>query len=293
MNETKGNRFDMPPPHGAGEIAWCPGCGNFAILDAVKDALAGLGKKPEEVVMVSGIGQAAKAPHYLRAHFFNGLHGRALPPATAIKAANPTLTVVVESGDGDLYGEGGNHFLHALRRNPDITVLAHDNMVYGLTKGQASPTSMEGMVTPAQPEGVAEEPFNPVAVAIALDAPFVARAFAGDKEGMRDMIAQAVAHTGFALVDILQPCVTFNKLNTWQWFRDRTAPLPAGHDASDRAAALARALQAEKLFLGVFYRHERRRTFEETLPAYRADKTPLFARSPDPALLADLVRSRR
>ncbi len=274
------------------ETAWCPGCGNFGILTAVREALAGLGKDPRGTVVVSGIGQAAKAPHYMRVNFFNGLHGRAIPPATAIRAANPELTVVVESGDGDLYGEGGNHFLHALRRNPDITILAHDNMVYGLTKGQASPTSREGFVTPVQPWGVSQEPFDPLSVAIALGAPFVARAFAGDHPGMRDLISEAIATPGLALVDILQPCVSFNKVNTWQWFREHTAPLPPGHDPRDRAAALALARETEKLYLGVFFRNPGRPTFEQTLPAFRRDRRPLHLRERDERELARLLAEK-
>ena len=156
--------FDM----GDIDMAWCPGCGNFSILDTLKSALAELEIPPEELVMVSGIGQAAKIPHYIRANVFNGLHGRALPPATGIKASNPGLTVIAESGDGDMYGEGGNHFIHCIRRNPDITNIVHNNMVYGLTKGQASPTSQAGFRTPVQVEGVFMEPFNPLAVAVAL-----------------------------------------------------------------------------------------------------------------------------
>ncbi|HEX7401810.1 MAG TPA: thiamine pyrophosphate-dependent enzyme, partial [candidate division Zixibacteria bacterium] len=154
--------------------AWCPGCGNFGILKILKEALVELEIKPENLVMVSGIGQAAKIPHYLKTNVFNGLHGRSLPAATAIKAVNPELTVIAESGDGCMYGEGGNHFMHTIRRNPNITNIVHNNMVYGLTKGQASPTSQLGFKTPVQIDGVAAEPFNPIAVAIALDASFVA-----------------------------------------------------------------------------------------------------------------------
>ena len=216
------------------DIAWCPGCGNFAILKAVQQALAELQIPPTKVVLVSGIGQAAKLPHYLKAHVFNGLHGRALPPATAIKVANPSLTVLAESGDGDMYGEGGNHFLHTIRRNPDITNIVHNNMVYGLTKGQASPTSPVGFTTPVQIHGVFLEPFNPLAVAIALDASFVARAFAFDIEQTREILKQAISHPGYALVDIFQPCVTYNKLNTFQWFKDNTYYLESSHDPLDR-----------------------------------------------------------
>src|SRR4030043_698644 len=174
------------------DIAWCPGCGNFGILNALKQALSELEIKPQRLVVVSGIGQAAKAPHYYRCNLFNGLHGRSLPVATPIKAANPELIVIDESGDGCMYGEGGNHFIHAIRRNPDITNIVHNNMVYGLTKGQASPTSQREFNTPLQIEGVVLEPFNPLAVAISLGASFVARAFAGDISQTKEMIKKAI-----------------------------------------------------------------------------------------------------
>ena len=185
------------------DIAWCPGCGNFPILRILKQVLGELEVEPTNLVLVSGIGQAAKIPHYLRTNVFNGLHGRALPAATAIKAANPALTVIAESGDGDMYGEGGNHFLHTIRRNPNITNIVHNNMVYGLTKGQASPTSQIGFKTPVQINGVFLEPFNPIAVAIALDAGFIARCFAGDAEQTKSILTKAIEYKGYALVDIL------------------------------------------------------------------------------------------
>ncbi len=189
------------------DVAWCPGCGDFSILNIVKQALAELEIPQENLVMVSGIGQAAKTPQYVKTNMFNGLHGRSLPAATGIKAANPELIVINESGDGCTYGEGGNHFVHAIRRNPDITNIVHNNMVYGLTKGQASPTSQCGFTTPVQIDGVSLEPFNPIAVAISLDASLVARAFAGDVEQTKELVKKAVNHKGFALVDIFQPCV--------------------------------------------------------------------------------------
>ncbi len=210
--------FDM----GDIDIAWCPGCGNFSILRVLKQALSELDIKPEKLVIVSGIGQAAKTPHYLKTNVFNGLHGRSLPAATAIKAANPDLTVIAESGDGCMYAEGGNHLIHAIRRNPDITTLVHNNMVYGLTKGQVSPTSGEGFKTPVQVRGVFLEPFNPVAIAVALDASFVARAFAGDTEETKEILKKAITHKGFALVDIFQPCISYNKVNTYEWFKENT-----------------------------------------------------------------------
>ncbi|OHB84645.1 MAG: 2-oxoacid ferredoxin oxidoreductase [Planctomycetes bacterium RBG_19FT_COMBO_48_8] len=259
------------------DIAWCPGCGNFPILKTLKRALAELQIKSTNLVLVSGIGQAAKIPHYLKANVFNGLHGRALPAATAIKAANPALTVIAESGDGDMYGEGGNHFIHTIRRNPNITNIVHNNMVYGLTKGQASPTSQKGFVTPVQVGGVFLEPFNPLAVAIALDASFVARAFAGDIERTAEILKKAIEHNGYALVDIFQPCVTFNRINTIQWFKEHTYYLE-DHDPSDRQKAFEKATETEKLPLGIFYQSPQKPSFEENVGIYEEKQTPLYER---------------
>ncbi len=238
---------------GKHDIAWCPGCGNFAIMNVMKKVITEMGLDRRNLVFVSGIGQAAKAPQYIDVHYFNGLHGRALPAAVGIKMANPALTVIVESGDGCMYGEGGNHFIHAIRRNIDITAIIHNNMVYGLTKGQASPTSLKGFKTPLQIDGVVLEPFNPLSVAIALNASFVARAFAGDSEKTEEIIKAAISHKGFSVVDILQPCVTFNKLNTYQWFRENTYYLEDTHPAWDRSSAFTRSLESARLPLGIFY----------------------------------------
>jgi 2-oxoglutarate ferredoxin oxidoreductase subunit beta len=244
--------------YGQYETAWCPGCGNFGILRAVKKALVDGGVAPHEVLFVSGIGQAAKAPHYLNANLFNGLHGRSLPVATGAKLANPELKVIVESGDGCNYGEGGNHFLAAVRRNIDITMLVHDNQVYGLTKGQASPTSGEGFVTKAQPEGVISAPFNPLAVAVTMGAGFVARGFAGMTDHLAGLIQEALTYPGFALIDVLQPCVSFNRVNTWEWYQDRCEPLPEEYDPGDWENALQTALQWGKhIPLGIIYRNGR------------------------------------
>ncbi len=280
--------FDM----GKIDIAWCPGCGNYGILNILKEALAELDIDQRNLVFVSGIGQAAKTPHYLRAHFFNGLHGRALPPATAIKASNPGLTVIAESGDGDMYGEGGNHFIHTIRRNPGITNIVHNNMVYGLTKGQASPTSRLGFKTPIQVHGVVSEPFNPLAVAVALDASFVARAFMRDAVQTKDVLKKAITHRGYALVDILHPCVTFNKLNTYEWFKQYTYYLEPTHDHSDRIAAFRRATETEKLPLGIFYINPHRPTFEENVGIYRDDKRPLYQRTFNIVRLSHLITDR-
>jgi 2-oxoglutarate ferredoxin oxidoreductase subunit beta len=260
-----------------GETAWCPGCGNFGLRKIMLEALAELDIGQSDVIFVSGIGQAAKAPQYYNGSFFNGLHGRSLPAATGIKAANPGIKVIVESGDGDMYGEGGNHFIHAIRRNPDITVIVHNNMVYGLTKGQASPTSQEGMVTPIQTGGVFEEPLNPVALAITMDAPFVARGSAGEPLKTKEIIKQAIMHKGFSLVDVFQACVSFNKINTHKWFKDNTYMLPEDHDPGDRQAALKKSMEPGPMGLGVFYINDKRGVFEERLSPYENRRDPLHA----------------
>lgn len=272
--------------------AWCPGCGNFSILKILKETFTELEIPPERLVIVSGIGQAAKTPHYLKANVFNGLHGRALPPATAIKAVNPELIVLAESGDGDMYGEGGNHFIHTIRRNPDITNIVHNNMVYGLTKGQASPTSQFGFKTPVQVEGVFLEPFNPLAVAISLDASFVARAYCGDQDRTKEILKQAINHKGYSLVDIFQPCVTFNKINTYRWFKERIYYLEDSYDTTSRTEAFKRSIETEKLPLGIFYINPHKKTFEENSEAYTHNKESLFKRDIDTKRVYELIRSR-
>lgn len=237
------------------ETAWCPGCGNFDIIAALKTALEQLGKKPDEVLLAAGIGQAAKTPQYLNTNSFCGLHGRSLPPAAAAKIVNSDLTVIVTTGDGDSYGEGGNHFIHNIRRNADITHLVHDNQIYGLTKGQASPTSDYELVTDIQPQGSINEPLNPVLLAVSLGAGFVARAFSGDREQLTEIIKEAICYKGYALVDILQPCVSFNKINTFQWYKKRAYRLPAEYDPSDRTAAMQKAMEwGDRIPTGILYK---------------------------------------
>jgi 2-oxoglutarate ferredoxin oxidoreductase subunit beta len=284
----KRNIFDRD----GANISWCPGCGNFQILDTLKETLADLDLSPENVVIVSGIGQAGKTPHYLSCNMFNGLHGRTLPLATGISAGNPGLTVFAVGGDGDMYGEGGNHFIHAIRRNPDITNIVHNNMVYGLTKGQASPTSQRQFVTPVQVHGVSHEPFNPVAMAITLNASFVARAFSGDKEQTSRILKKAVRHRGYALVDILQPCVTFNKVNTYQWFKDNSYYLEDSYDRSDRMGALERTLGEDRFALGVLYTSPEKPSFEESLPVYADADEPLRAREVNREELTAHIKSK-
>ena len=252
--------------YGTFETAWCPGCGNFGILTALKQALVDTHHAPHQVLFVSGIGQAAKTPHYLKANVFNGLHGRALPVATGARLANPSLKVIVESGDGCMYGEGGNHFLAAIRRNINVTVLVHDNHIYALTKGQASPTSEKGLITKVQPQGVQSMPFNPVAVAIAMRASFVARGFPGMKDHLVGVLKRAIQHEGFAVVDILQPCVSFNKINTFKWYTDRCKPLPAEYDPHDWHQAMETAGQwGDQIPVGVLF-ESAEPTYESRIP---------------------------
>lgn len=273
--------------YGDYDTAWCPGCGNFSILRAVKQALVASKLKPHEVLFVSGIGQAAKAPHYLNANLFNGLHGRSLPVATGVKLANPRLTVIVESGDGCNYGEGGNHFLAAIRRNIDVTLIVHNNQVYGLTKGQASPTTAEGFVTKAQPEGVASASFNPISVAVAMQAGFVARGFAGMIDHLSELIQQGIAHRGFALIDVLQPCVSFNKVNTFAWYKELCEPVLPTYDSTDWEASMKVAGQwGSEIPIGIIYRNDRL-PFEEHFSVL--SQGPLVGREVDQVILKKIM----
>ena len=267
--------------------AWCPGCGNFSILNALKKALVELDIEPHKVLMVSGIGQAGKLPHYTRGNVFNVLHGRTLPAAAGAKIANPELVVLAVGGDGDGYGEGGNHFLHSLRRNHDITYLVHNNQVYALTKGQASPTSDQGFVTKTTPHG-ASTPLNSLAVAIAAGGTFVARGFSGDIDHLVGLIKSGIQHRGFALIDILQPCVSFNHKNTHAWYKERVYKLEdTDYRPSDRSAAMEKALEwGERIPIGVIYQRERP-TFEDELTVLR--KGPLVKQTMDPMQVGALL----
>ena len=245
------------------ENQWCPGCPNFGILTALKRALVSLGKEPHQVCLVSGIGQAAKLPHYLRCNLFNGLHGRAIPAAIGIHVANPTLTTIVTTGEGDCYGEGGNHFLHALRRNPDITVIVHNNEIYALTKGQGSPTTPRGEKTRLQFAGVEAAQAQMLSTAIIYECAFVARGFAGNMNHLSELFVSAIAHRGLSLVEVIQPCVIYGT-RLVPWYRERVELLPADYDRRDRTAALETALaQGNRIPIGVLYEGPPRPLFAE------------------------------
>jgi len=237
------------------ETGWCPGCGNFAIRDVLEKVLRELPVPRNRIVLTSGIGQAAKMPHYLNVNYFNGLHGRSLPPAVGIKLARPDLTVIAYSGDGCMYGEGGNHFIQTIRRRLDITILVSENQVYGLTKGQSSPTTALAVKNDLSPGGNPNLPLNPLALAVTMGAPFAARGFAGDKEHLAALIREAILFKGTSVVDILQPCVSFNKINTYAWYRERVFKLEA--PLTDRYEAIRTAdLWGEKIPIGVIYRND-------------------------------------
>ncbi|WP_315116507.1 2-oxoacid:ferredoxin oxidoreductase subunit beta [uncultured Clostridium sp.] len=263
------------------EAAWCPGCGNFMIREALKQALEELNLECSKVVLVSGIGQAAKMPHFIRINGFNGLHGRALPPAIGIKMANKDLKVIVESGDGDTYGEGGNHFIHAIRRNIDIAHFVHNNQIYGLTKGQGSPTTATGQITTLQFDGVKNKPLEPLALSLTMGAGFVARGFSGDIPHLVKIMKEAIKFKGYAHVDILQPCVVWNKVNTFAWYKKRVYHIDENYDYTNKEEAFKKAREfGDKIPIGIIYKVEKE-TYEDKFPAIK-NGPPLVYREINP-----------
>lgn len=256
---------------------WCPGCGNFGIWNSLKRALVELGHPKDDTVIVGGVGCSGKIPHWVNSYGFHGLHGRTLPVATGLKLANQKLNVIAEGGDGDGYDEGTNHLIHACRRNVNITYVVHNNQVFGLTKGQTSPTSDPGYKSKTSPWGSIERPINPLALAISANATFVARGFAADIPHLTSLLKAAMEHEGFALVDVLQPCVTFNHINTYDWYNKRVYKIgpnekgKAQHDPSDKAAALAKTLEwgDEGIPTGIFYQ-EKRHGYGHDMPQLEA-----------------------
>lgn len=237
---------------------WCPGCGDFGIWMSLKNALVELGIGTDDGVVVYGVGCHGNMYDWMKIYGFASLHGRTLPVAQGIKLANHHLPVIVISGDGDGLGEGGNHFLHAAKRNPNITVIIHDNQVYGLTTGQASPTAKAGFKTKSTPDGVVDEPINPLAFGVMAGATFVARGFAGDAPGLTKLMTQAIVHKGFSIVDVLQPCVTFDKVHTYPWYRQRVYYLDEQYKPTNKVRAFEKALEwGDKIPLGIFYTEEK------------------------------------
>jgi 2-oxoacid:acceptor oxidoreductase, beta subunit, pyruvate/2-ketoisovalerate family len=260
---------------------WCPGCGDFAVVAAMQRALVNLGLKPHQVVAVTGIGCSGKFNYYLGANAFNSMHGRSLPVAQAIKIANRDLVVIAAGGDGDGYGIGVGHFIHACRRNVDITYVVMDNHIYGLTTGQTSPTSRKGFKTKTTPYGAAEHPIRPLPLALASGCGFVAQGFSGDVKHLQSLFEAAIQHKGFALVNVLSPCVTFNKEQTYDWWRENLVNLDEreDYDPADRSAAYKVVNELNSLVTGIIYREERS-DYQDELPNY----------DPQPLIYQDLSR---
>ncbi|MHA2052954.1 MAG: thiamine pyrophosphate-dependent enzyme [Candidatus Hodarchaeales archaeon] len=237
---------------------WCPKCGDYALLSATTKALAKLGYQPNEVVITSGIGCSSSFPHWTTAYGIHMLHGRALPAAAGVKMVNPDLKVIAVGGDGDGYGIGVGHFVHTARRNLAITYMVMNNQIYGLTMGQSSPSSQFGHVTITAPQGVDEQPINAISLSLGAGASFVARGFSGESAHLQGIIEEALNHNGFAFIDVLSPCVTFNRINTYEWFRKRVYKLDRSHDQGDITAAFAKAHEfGDRIPLGIFYKSDR------------------------------------
>lgn len=246
---------------------WCPGCGNMGIWTAFKRAAIEAGWTNANTALVAGIGCHGHIVNFIKMTAFEGLHGRAIPVASGIKLANHKLNVFVFTGDGDCLSEGGNHFIHAARRNQNITVILHDNAIYGLTTGQTSPRSPKGFKSKSTPDGNIEEPLHPLRLALSAGATFLARVYAGDIPALTAMFIRANNHPGFAVIDVLQPCVTFNKEYSHWWYQENIYPLPADYNRADKKAAFAKTLEwgIKQIPVGVLY-EERRPTYEEQVP---------------------------
>lgn len=266
---------------------WCLACGDFNILFALKNAIAELSLAQENVFAVSGIGCGSKTVHFLTTYGFEGLHGRAIPVATGAKLVNPELNVIVVSGDGDCYGIGGNHLIHAMRRNLDITLIVQNNAVYGLTKGQYSPTSIKGFKSPSTPLGSLEEPVNPMALGIIMGATYIARGYAYEVKHLIELVKGAMQHKGFSIVDIFQPCSTYNKVQTIQWYKENIKKIEQ-HDPTDMQAALKLAMTWEpgNVPIGLFYKEEGKPTYDEQAGRVvvndditKTDISPILARA--------------
>lgn len=263
-----------------GKPNWCPGCGNFGIEAALKNAFAQLDLDPDNIALVSGIGCGANCPYWFSTYGLITLHGRPLPVATGVKLGNHDLNVVVWTGDGDAYGIGMGHFIHGMRRNANLVYIVGNNTVYGLTKGQASPTAKKGTVSPSTPFGTPDPNINPLALALSVDCSFIARGYAGNLPHLTNLIKEGIQHKGFAFIDILQPCVTYAKKNSYDYYQNLVYDLAeSGHDSANKKAALERINEGPDRFpIGVFYKKERG-VYEEEQPQF--EKGPLAKQNID------------
>ncbi len=236
---------------------WCPGCGDFGTMNGMMKALANTGNDPDNTFVVAGIGCSGKIGTYMHSYALHGVHGRALPVGIGVKSANPDLEVMVSGGDGDGYSIGAGHFVHAVRRNMDMSYIVMDNRIYGLTKGQFSPTSREDFETATSPEGPQQAPVNPLALALSAGGTFIAQSFSSDAQRHTEIVQQAIEHDGFGFVNVYSPCVTFNDVDTYDYFRDTIVDLEdEDHDSTDRDAAAERITDSEKEYQGVIYKNE-------------------------------------
>jgi 2-oxoglutarate ferredoxin oxidoreductase subunit beta len=249
---------------------WCPGCGDFSVQASIQRALASLGKEPHEVALISGIGCSGRISGYINTYGFHGVHGRALPTAQGVKLANRDLTVIASGGDGDGFGIGLNHFMHAVRRNMDVTYVVMDNQIYGLTKGQHSPTSAHGFTAKTTPKGNIENALVPTQVALSAGIGFLAQGFSSDVSQLVSLIEQGISYKGFALINVFSPCVTYNKINTYDFFRENVYNLDnvEGYDPTNRTAAMKMIHDSNGLCTGLIYKDDTRVAYEDQIPGY-------------------------
>jgi 2-oxoglutarate ferredoxin oxidoreductase subunit beta len=266
MSTVKDFRNDVRPN-------WCPGCGDFSVQAAIQRALANIGKKPHDVVLISGIGCSGRISGYVNTYGFHAVHGRALPTAQGVKLANRDLTVIAAGGDGDGFGIGLNHFMHAVRRNMDITYIVMDNQIYGLTKGQHSPTSAAGFKVKTTPHGNIENPLVPTKLALAAGITFLAQGFSGDVQQLVSLVEKAILHKGFSLLNVFSPCVTYNKVNTYDWYKEHIVKLDDRHDydSTNMANAMTVVEESHGMATGVIFEDKDRLAFEDQIYNYRAD----------------------
>lgn len=252
---------------------WCPGCGDFSVQAAIQRAAANVGLEPEELVVVSGIGCSGRISGYINSYGFHGVHGRALPIAQGVKMANRELTVIAAGGDGDGFAIGTGHTVHAIRRNIDITYIVMDNQIYGLTKGQTSPRSAEGFKTKSTPAGSIEAPLSVMELALTSGATFVAQGFSSDLKGLVSLIEQGIKHKGFSFINVFSPCVTFNKVNTYDWFKEHLISLDTveGYDPHDRKQAMQTIMEHNGLVTGLIYQNTEKPAYEELVPGFKEE----------------------
>jgi 2-oxoglutarate ferredoxin oxidoreductase subunit beta len=254
---------------------WCPGCGDFSVQAAIQKAAANVGLEPEEVAIITGIGCSGRLSGYINAYGVHGIHGRSLPLAQGVKMANKDLTVIASGGDGDGYAIGMGHTIHALRRNMNMTYIVMDNQIYGLTKGQTSPSSAPGFITKSTPKGNIEQNVAPLEIAISSGATFVAQGFSSDIKGLTKMIEDAINHDGFSFVNVFSPCVTYNKVNTYDWFKENLTSIDdiEDYDVTDKQKAMQNVLAYESLLKGIVYQDTETPSYESQIA--ELDDTPL------------------